>query len=73
MVRAVRTRLLEANSEAKPRAPMDPALRRQLIDEFTPEVERLGRLIGRDLSAWLDAGDHAVAQSSAPETATSRA
>jgi hypothetical protein len=73
MVRAVRTRLLEANSEAKPRAPMDPALRRQLIDEFTPEIERLGRLIGRDLSAWLDAGDHAVAQSSAPETATSRA
>ena len=53
-VRSVRTRMLEMNSEAKPRPPMDPALRRQLIDEFTPEIERLGTLIGRDLSAWLE-------------------
>ena len=42
-VRAVRTRMLEMNSEAKPRAPMDPQLRRELIEEFTPEIERLGR------------------------------
>jgi hypothetical protein len=54
LVRAVRTRLLDMNSEAKPRAPMDPLLRRQLLDEFTPDIERLGRLIGRDLSAWLE-------------------
>jgi hypothetical protein len=54
LVRAIRTRMLAMNSEAKPRAPMDPALRRQLIDEFTPDIERLGRLIGRDLSAWLE-------------------
>jgi hypothetical protein len=53
-VRAVRTKMLDMNSEAKPRAPMDPALRRQLLDEFTPEIERLGRLIGRDLSHWLE-------------------
>ncbi len=53
-VRAVRTRMLDMNSEAKPRAPMDPLLRRQLLDEFTPEIERLGRLIGRDLSHWLE-------------------
>lgn len=52
LVRAVRTRLLEANSEAKPRAPMDPPLRRALLDEFAPEIDRLGRLIDRDLSAW---------------------
>ena len=44
--------MLEMNSEAKPRPPMDPALRRQLIEEFTPEIERLGTLIGRDLSSW---------------------
>ena len=54
LVRAVRTRMLELNSEARPRAPMDPDLRRRLLDEFTPEIERLGRLIGRDLSAWLE-------------------
>ena len=42
------------NSEARPRAPMDPALRHRLLDEFTPEIERLGRLIDRDLSAWLE-------------------
>jgi hypothetical protein len=54
LVRAVRTRLLEMNSEAQPRAPMDPVLRRNLLDEFTPQIERLGALIGRDLSPWLE-------------------
>jgi hypothetical protein len=52
IVRAARTRLLQMNSETAPRAPMDPALRRQLLDEFTPEIERLGQLIGRDLTPW---------------------
>jgi hypothetical protein len=33
---------------------MDPALRRQLLDEFRPQIEDLGRLIERDLSAWLE-------------------
>lgn len=53
-VRALRTRMLEANSEARPRAPMDPQLRRELIAEFTPQIERLAALIDRDLSAWLE-------------------
>ena len=69
LVRAVRTRLLDMNSEAKPRAPMDPALRRRLLDEFTPDIERLGALIGRDLSAWLER-DPAVATSPAPAAPT---
>ena len=56
LVRAVRTRLLNMNSEAKPRSAMDPALRRRLLDELEPEIERLGTLIGRDLSAWLERG-----------------
>ena len=68
LVRAVRTRLLDMNSETKPRAPMDPVLRRQLLDEFTPEIERLGRLIGRDLSAWLERDT-----AGAPETTQSAA
>ena len=54
VVRAARTRLLEMNSEVRPRQPMDPALRRQLVDEFTPEIQRLGLLLGRDLSHWLN-------------------
>lgn len=31
---------------------IDPALREALVEEFRPEVERLGALIGRDLSHW---------------------
>jgi hypothetical protein len=54
VVRALRTKMLEMNSEARPRVPMDPALRRRLLDEQAPEIERLGRLIGRDLSGWLE-------------------
>ena len=34
------------------RKPLDPALRRALTAEFTPEIRALGELIGRDLSAW---------------------
>lgn len=65
LVRALRTRMLEMNSEAKPRASMDPELRRQLLDEFTPEIERLGTLIGRDLSSWLE-GSSAVPAKTEP-------
>jgi hypothetical protein len=54
LVRALRTRMLEANSEVRRQPPMDPALRRQLLDEFRPQIEDLATLIGRDLSAWLE-------------------
>ena len=54
LVRALRTRMLEMNSQARPRPPMDPALRRRLLDEFEPEIKRLATLIDRDLSAWLE-------------------
>lgn len=49
LYRAVKT----LNARRQPRAPMDPTLRRQLTEEFRPEVERLGALIGRDLGAWF--------------------
>ena len=43
------------NMSHEPRPPMDPALRRRLEAEFAPEIERLGRLLGRDLVAlWLE-------------------
>jgi hypothetical protein len=37
----------------RPRPPMDEKLRRRLQEEFAPDVERLGALLGRDLSFWL--------------------
>jgi hypothetical protein len=45
-------RALALNSRTAPRRPMDSELRRQLKAEFAPEVQRLGALLGRDLSAW---------------------
>ena len=73
LVRSMRTRMLEMNSEAKPRPPMDPALHAQLIAEFTPEIERLGKLIGRDLSSWTALPDAAPRALRAPSTDPSSA
>ena len=53
-VHRVRAALIRLNSRNAPRSPMDPDLRRRLTEELAPEVERLGTLIGRDLSAWSD-------------------
>jgi hypothetical protein len=73
LVRSMRTKMLEMNSEAKPRPPMDPTLRRELIEEFTPEIERLGKLIDRDLSSWTElppATASATARPADPTTET---
>lgn len=40
------------NARAQARQAMDPELRARLTAELAPEVERLGALIGRDLSHW---------------------
>jgi hypothetical protein len=40
------------NARRQARSAMDPELRAQLTAEFAPEVERLERLLERDLSAW---------------------
>src|SRR5581483_3946918 len=45
-------RLRSLNVRVAPRKAIDPALLRELRAEFAPKVERLGDLIGRDLSAW---------------------
>ena len=66
LVRSLRTKMLEANSEAKPRPPMDPELRAQLLAEFTPEIERLGQLIGRDLTPWTQGKLVTAPNSTAP-------
>lgn len=50
--------LLDSNLVTKPRALMDPALRRRLQKEFEPQVEQLSKLLDRDLSAWcLESGE----------------
>jgi hypothetical protein len=44
--------LRRLNTVFEPRPPMNADLRKRLRAEFAPEVECLGRLLGRDLSAW---------------------
>jgi hypothetical protein len=47
--------LKRMNMRPEPRASLDPALRARLTREFAPDVEELGRIIGRDLSGWVAA------------------
>ena len=35
------------------RAPLDPEMRRILVDAFSDDVKKLGRLLERDLSHWM--------------------
>jgi hypothetical protein len=51
-------RLRRLNTKHTPRAPLDANLRRQLQNEFLPDIERLSELLGRDLTHWCraDAG-----------------
>ena len=60
--RRVQKKLFELNTRVVSREPLDPAIRVRLIAEFVPEIERLGKLIGRDLSAWT--GSSALMRSS---------
>jgi hypothetical protein len=52
--RALGFRALELNADKRPREPMQPELRSTLQTEFTGDIERLGKLLGRDLSSWLE-------------------
>lgn len=51
-VHQAREAMLRLNSRAVRRQPMDPQLRRRLLDGLAPEIDRLGAMLGRDLSAW---------------------
>jgi hypothetical protein len=44
--------LKQLNTQKATRSPLDGALKAELIEEFTPEIQRLEHLIGRDLSHW---------------------
>ncbi len=50
----VYNRLERLNTARKPRLAMDANLRSRLLNHFTPDIEKLSRLIGRDLSMWLE-------------------
>ena len=50
--RAIRYELLDLNIRTAAREPIDPTLREDLRAELTPEIERLAKVIDRDLSAW---------------------
>jgi len=52
--RALGFRALELNADKRPRPPMPPELRRALQAEVAGDVRRLGALLGRDLSPWLE-------------------
>jgi hypothetical protein len=52
LVHRVRSAVLQLNSSTESRVPMDPGLRRALVQEFTPEIQRLENLLARDLSSW---------------------
>jgi predicted DNA-binding protein len=55
--RPVRSWLLRSlsrlNTRYSPRPPIAPELRMRLQVEFTPEIERLSELLGRDLTHWV--------------------
>jgi|SRR5579872_2149661 len=48
----VDARIRKFNSRSEGRPPLAPELRRRLQREFAPEIERLGGLLGRDLTHW---------------------
>lgn len=48
------TTLKELNTKNEPREPMNEYLRSTLRAEFAADIERLARLLNRDLSIWLN-------------------
>lgn len=48
-------KLMKLNTRYVKRPSLDPILRRRLQAEFQPEVKRLGKLLGYDLSRWCRA------------------
>jgi hypothetical protein len=49
----IRNSLIKLTTREAPREPIDPALLASLRVEFAPKIERLAKLIDRDLSAWI--------------------
>ena len=45
--------LRRANTRALRRKPLRPEFRRELVDEFRADVEKLSHILGRDLQHWM--------------------
>jgi hypothetical protein len=41
------------NTRYRERRPLDPEIRRQLQEYYIPDIQKLGQLIGRDLTGWI--------------------
>jgi hypothetical protein len=67
LLQRLESRLQKLNTHYEKSAPMAPELRELLRLQFEPEVQRLGQLLGRDLSDWNRAGRVGV-KSSQPST-----
>ena len=48
----VRKRLLQLNTISRPPTEPSPALRAEMRATFAEDIERLGKLLDRDLGAW---------------------
>jgi len=51
-IRAKRKKRLARAAQGNPWPPLDVGLRAELVQKFSPEIDRLEKLINRDLSAW---------------------
>jgi sulfotransferase family protein len=70
---SLRKRVLRWNRVSHPSQPLPLALRNEIRLNFKDEVERAGRLLGRDLSHWLQpAGDSCAATTDYKDGATGR-
>jgi hypothetical protein len=47
-------KILNLNLNTKKRAPIHPDLRKELVEVFRTDVLKLSKIIGRDLSHWID-------------------
>jgi hypothetical protein len=72
-VLSLRKRLLQWNKVMRPAQPLPPQLQFELRTHFKPEVEYLGRLIGRDLGHWLIPDQQRPAAVTRPQGAGTRA
>lgn len=52
-IKRFRKWLIRKNTVRKPRPPLNPVLRLELVETFHEDVALLGKLLGRDLSHWL--------------------
>ena len=41
------------NTKVEAREPLSDSLRSEMVEEFTPDIQKLARLVDRDLSHWL--------------------